>query len=885
MIKKTLSLILILLIVLQSSLIALSYDVSGRSDEDVFVLLKSLNIMRGDENGNFNPDKQINRAEYTAMILRLLNMEELAQQYGAVHSFSDVDESHWAYHYLSLAKDMELVDGISATEFGVNSDVSFQDAVKILVCALGYRVVAEKKGGYPNGYMSVALDLKLLKGIGNTKIFTRASAAKLIENALTVDIMDALGYVIYGNDVLQAYFDMDVMEGVVTAVPELKGKKDLSDNTIEISGVIYRTIGMNTDSLLGLNVKCYVRNDDYKTIYHIVPDINNTTEELNAEYILDSTDLTKIVYKEGKQLSRTFNLAQNLEIYHNGVYLTSINQTREVLMPECGSVMLRDNDNNGVYDLAIVNSYRYVVATTISDYSIYDKFGKNVYFENTEHVYIKKGNSEASLSDINKGDILRIAESIDRSVITITIAETQTVSGRVHSVLSEGAKDEYVIVSEDGSERSLKLSASYLQAMNADHHLATKIELGLKDATFYLNDVGEICDIIIQAQGENDVTYGYLLDFKFKDSLPQTMLFRILTPDNKITVLQAVKDINFGRYNGSSYVTSRANAETVTAALISGEDVNRQVVTFKTKEGYLSELNLASPVVDVNNLSLDAAKEQYVYNNNVLGQKYYVDNNTVVFSIHGDGTYEDVVAAGYGKSYFSNQTSYDCTLFDIKGGKPAAIIIHDKFTKRYDSTDKGYESNISYGSSPVIYINSILRVREEDDSVYTAIKGYQNGEEVTITVSEALTDDPGRMAQLKEGVAIQYDMNTVERKRAATSDVPEQMIDFLVLFDFDNVPSPKALWEYDNAEITNSSLFVTWGNLSEATDLYCSIKFYSEEIGADKEYSCRLKDDTVVLEYNKDEGKFELKNIYELTKGREAFIRTSYSKTKEVVIY
>ena len=885
MIKKTLSVILMLLIIFQSCLCAFCYDVSGRNDEDVFVLLRSLDIMRGDENGNFNPDKQINRAEYTAMILRLLNMEELAHQYGVVHTFSDVDESHWAYHYLSLAKDMKLVDGISETEFGVYSDVKYQDAVKILVCALGYRVVAERKGGYPDGYLSVALDLKLLKGLGNTKTFTRAQAAKMIENALTVDIMDNLGYVIYGNDVLSTYFDMSVKEGVVTAVPELKGKNDISDNQIEISGVTYRTIGMNTDSLLGLSVKCYVKQASDEVIYHIVPVGNDESEIVDARSILDTTDLTKLVYQNENEKAQTLKLSDELEIYHNGVLLNSMYHSKEALMPKSGSVLLRDADKDGVYELAIVNSYRYVIVTTVSEYSIYDKFGNNIYFEDVENFKITDGRENLSLSDINKGDIICVAESMDGNSTAIYTTKNESLSGRITGIDTQDDETEYTVALADGTERILKLAENYFQAVNTNHHLAIKAELGLGIMNFCLNDEGDICDITKDTEGEKEFTYGYLIDFAAKGNLSQTLQYEILTPDNKLTVLESNKNITLGRYNGGRYTSSKVSGSDIIDVLVTDGEVNRQIVSFKRKDGYLSELNLASPTVDNDNLSLDAQKEFRVYNNGVLGQQYYVDANTAVFSIHGDGEYEDIVVAGYGKSYFSNEIGYECSLFDIKGSKVSAVIVHDRFTKRYDSTKKGYESNISYSSSPVLYINSVSHVREADGSYYAAVTGYQGGKEVTISLSESLSENPERMAELKKGVAVQYDMNSVVRNRALTSDEPEQMIDFLVVFDFNSPPTSKALWEYGDTEIVNAALFVTWGNVSEATDRYCSVKFYSQEVGEDKEYSCSLKDDTVVLEYDSDNKKFELKNIYEIRQGCNALIRQCYSKTKEVVIY
>ena len=49
-----------------------------------------------------------------------------------------------------------VTGGIGNGMFGPEDPVTYEQAVKMIVSALGYDLVANNKGGYPTGYLAVA---------------------------------------------------------------------------------------------------------------------------------------------------------------------------------------------------------------------------------------------------------------------------------------------------------------------------------------------------------------------------------------------------------------------------------------------------------------------------------------------------------------------------------------------------------------------------------------------------------------------------------------------------------------------------------------------------------------------------------------------------------
>lgn len=149
--------------------------------------LHEYGIINGDNKGNFNPNSSVTRAEAAAIICRLLGMEEDAKQ-ASTSSFSDVPTNHWANGYVATAAEQGIINGYGNGKFGPSDSVTYVQMIKMLVCAWGYDSWATKNGGYPTGYVYVADQLEISKGISfnNNESATRYGVAMLCYNIISV---------------------------------------------------------------------------------------------------------------------------------------------------------------------------------------------------------------------------------------------------------------------------------------------------------------------------------------------------------------------------------------------------------------------------------------------------------------------------------------------------------------------------------------------------------------------------------------------------------------------------------------------------------------------------------------------------------------------------
>ena len=150
--------------------------------------LAELGIIKGDQRGNFNPNSTITRAEFATMMCRVLEVEDDAIVI-IESSFDDVPSTHWACGYVTKAVELGLVSGYGDGNFGPEDTLTYEQAVKVLVCAWGYEYEALTAGGYPDGYVSVANNLSITKGTTNSKTAVpRSIVATLIHNVLLIDM-------------------------------------------------------------------------------------------------------------------------------------------------------------------------------------------------------------------------------------------------------------------------------------------------------------------------------------------------------------------------------------------------------------------------------------------------------------------------------------------------------------------------------------------------------------------------------------------------------------------------------------------------------------------------------------------------------------------------
>ncbi|MCL2046685.1 MAG: S-layer homology domain-containing protein [Oscillospiraceae bacterium] len=129
--KKTIA-ILITIIVLS---LALMVSASAAGYRGPAEQLNRLGLFRGTDTG-FSLERAPTRAEAVTMLVRLLGLEETAENGSFSHPFTDLVE--WQVPYVSLAYEMGLTTGTSTTTFTPGGACTAQMYVTFVARALGY---------------------------------------------------------------------------------------------------------------------------------------------------------------------------------------------------------------------------------------------------------------------------------------------------------------------------------------------------------------------------------------------------------------------------------------------------------------------------------------------------------------------------------------------------------------------------------------------------------------------------------------------------------------------------------------------------------------------------------------------------------------------------
>lgn len=179
-IKAAIGLALIGLLICPVSAVPSFPDVDETSEyAEAVEYLKDIGIMRGDDKGNFNPNKTVTRAEMATIICNMLGE---TKNLAASEAFTDVPINHWANKYITKAKELGVISGYGNKKFGPNDNVNYEQTVTMIVRAVGYMQEAQEAGGYPDGFLLVAQNNGWLDGIMAEKgeFLSRADIASII---------------------------------------------------------------------------------------------------------------------------------------------------------------------------------------------------------------------------------------------------------------------------------------------------------------------------------------------------------------------------------------------------------------------------------------------------------------------------------------------------------------------------------------------------------------------------------------------------------------------------------------------------------------------------------------------------------------------------------
>ena len=164
------------------------------NDAEVFRLLHSLNIIDGYPDGTLKLTNNITRAEFSKIVVTASGYADVAASAGDA-KFSDMT-GHWGAGYVNVANSLGIINGMGDGKFAPDENVTYEQAITMLVRMLGYESKAKDYGGFPEGYLKVADEIGITKNIERAvgSQATRGSTGRMLFNSLAINIMKQTGY-------------------------------------------------------------------------------------------------------------------------------------------------------------------------------------------------------------------------------------------------------------------------------------------------------------------------------------------------------------------------------------------------------------------------------------------------------------------------------------------------------------------------------------------------------------------------------------------------------------------------------------------------------------------------------------------------------------------
>ena len=442
--------------------------------------LISVGIINGYEDSTYRPDNTITRAEFAKVIATFLGLADFATD-GIPTGFSDVDSTeHWGQKYIKLAVDKGIVLGYEDGTFRPDNPVKYSEAVKMLVCALGYGDVAAHRTaeGTPwySGYIALAGDLKLLLNSSINSYENEASrgnVAIITYNALDVEVADTTTSTSgkttttgTGMTAQETYLKSKDMKGVVIGCYQtsLSGvDTNLKENFIIVKQGSaenkYKVPdGTDTFALLGYYIEASTDEEystsDYKFITGIQKTNKNEVTKINADDI-SSVQSGSIQYWASEKATKTSSISfsGSTPVIYNGRYYKTVAQAgTEIFNIKAGNLVFISNDGDSKADVAFVNDCEiFAVSSMATDsqtklkkiYTLYGG-GEILVPEKGTKISINNKGTKVERGDsfsVSKYDVINLYRSKDGEVFDMTVTRNK-VTGSV----SEKSSDDKITI-------------------------------------------------------------------------------------------------------------------------------------------------------------------------------------------------------------------------------------------------------------------------------------------------------------------------------------------------------------------------------------------------------------------------------------------------------
>ncbi|HMM69534.1 MAG TPA: S-layer homology domain-containing protein [Gudongella oleilytica] len=147
--------------------------------------LKDIGVLKGGTDGDLMLESNLTREQMVVLISRLYGKESEAEGYLSTNTFTDLrPENKYYIPFIIWAKDQGLIQGMTASAFGIGQTVTTQQFQTVLLRALGYTEEAKDWYNVP----AFSVEIGLMKGLNfnSDAKLNRGQVAAMLVNALSL---------------------------------------------------------------------------------------------------------------------------------------------------------------------------------------------------------------------------------------------------------------------------------------------------------------------------------------------------------------------------------------------------------------------------------------------------------------------------------------------------------------------------------------------------------------------------------------------------------------------------------------------------------------------------------------------------------------------------
>ena len=342
--KRALSFALATVMLIGMMVVGVSAADFGDADEIVNTeavnTMVQLGIIKGKDNGDFDPEGIVTRAEMAKMICVALNGGKDPNLAGG-GLFADT-KGHWASGYIDFCANRKIVSGDTAGYFNPDKTVTGTEAAKMILIALGYSAENEKFVNDANWALNINViasqkglyeDVNVLPELG----LSRDNAAQMIYNGLYAEMVE------YD-------YKLTTVDGDLQTVAIAQGNGNY---------LINDKFGLQIQK--GYLAEVTYNSTTEKYTYTVLNDgtgITTSPITTNSVAVTDKADFTDLYGDYVKMLYK--NTANGKVLY--GIYSAS----GDILIAKKGDMTVADDDKSFKVD-----DVKYNVAATVSGMTTY----------------------------------------------------------------------------------------------------------------------------------------------------------------------------------------------------------------------------------------------------------------------------------------------------------------------------------------------------------------------------------------------------------------------------------------------------------------------------------------------------------------------------------